>query len=107
MHAARGMLRAMEGNRRAAEADIADAIRLGKNFGHFHHTAYSIGAIYSVLGDYDKAQRWIEMAANDGFPNYRMFENDPHLKGARTSPKFRAYLAKLRAEWQNVNGDIE
>ncbi|MBL8210154.1 MAG: protein kinase [Bryobacterales bacterium] len=105
LHAARAMLRALAGNRRGAEADIAEAIRIGKNFGHFHHTAYSVGAVYSVLGDYDKALRFIEQGAANGFPNYTFFENDPHLKGARTSPKFRELLARLRREWEHIPGE--
>ena len=41
---------------------------LGKGFGHFHHTALTIGEVYSVLGDLDRAQEWVEKASNDGFP---------------------------------------
>jgi serine/threonine protein kinase len=55
MHAARGMVRIKRGDRQGAEADIADAIRLGRSFLHFHHTAYSIGAIYATMGNYDEA----------------------------------------------------
>src|SRR5205823_1023603 len=83
LHAARAMLRSKRGDRKGAEADIAEAIRVGKNFIHFHHTAYSIGAIYATLGEFDKAQEWIENAANDGFPNYVFFETDVHLARLR------------------------
>jgi hypothetical protein len=97
----------MAGNRTAAEFDISEAVRVGTGFGHFHHTAYSIGAAYSVMGDYRKAQLWIEKAANDGFPNYTLFEKDPHLAGARTTPSFRAFLAKLRQDWEHIPGEPE
>jgi serine/threonine-protein kinase len=107
LHAARAMLHAMAGNRTAAEFDISEAVRVGTGFGHFHHTAYSIGAAYSVMGDYRKAQLWIEKAANDGFPNYALFEKDPHLAGARTTPSFRAFLAKLRQDWEHIPGEPE
>lgn len=40
LHACRAMIRAKNGDRAGAEADIAEAIRVGRNFGHFHHTAY-------------------------------------------------------------------
>ncbi len=59
MHAARGMLRSKRGDRKGAEADIAEATRLGKDFTHFHHTAYTIGAIYATLGKFDEAQEII------------------------------------------------
>jgi serine/threonine protein kinase/TolB-like protein/Tfp pilus assembly protein PilF len=106
LHGARAMLRAKMGDRKGAEADIAEAIRVGKNFGHFHHTAYSIGAVYATLGDFDKAQEWIENAANDGFPCYPLFENDPHLAHLRTVSKFQAFLKKLRQEWESVPGEL-
>ena len=107
LHSARGMLRAMAGDRSGAEADIADAIRVGKSFIHFHHTAYAIGAIYTRLGNMDRAQEWIENAANDGFPNFTYFENDPHLERLRAVPRFRTFLAKLRQEWEHLPGESD
>jgi tetratricopeptide (TPR) repeat protein len=105
IHAARAMLRAKRGDRKGAEADIAEAIRVGRKYIHFHHTAYSIGAIYSTLGEYDKAEEWIENAANDGFPNYTYFEADPHLAGLRTTTRFRSFLTRLRQEWEHIPGE--
>lgn len=107
IYAARGMIRARKGDRKGAEADIATAIRVGKGFGHFHHTAYSIGAIYSVLGNLDKAQEWIENAANDGFPCYPLFENDPNLERVRAVPKYQAFVAKLRQQYEHIPGETE
>jgi hypothetical protein len=51
LYGARAMVRAKSGDRPGAEADITTAIHVGKVYGHFHHTAYSIAAVYSVLGD--------------------------------------------------------
>jgi tetratricopeptide (TPR) repeat protein len=107
LHAARAMVRAKRGDRAGVEADIAEAIRVGKNFIHFHHTAYAIGAIYATLGDFDKAQEWIENAANDGFPNYSYFETDVQLNRLREVPRFRAFLTKLRADWEHIPGEPE
>lgn len=101
------MIRAKSGDRKGAEADISTAIRLGKGYGHFHHTAYSIAAVYSVLGDLDKAQEWIENAANDGFPCYTLFEADPNLQHLRRTPRFRSFIAKLRREYEHIPGELE
>src|SRR5262249_46477590 len=60
MRGVRAMLRAKLGNRQGAEADVTAAVRIGKNGGEFHHTMYYIAAVYSVLGDLEKAQMWIE-----------------------------------------------
>ena len=107
LHGARGLMRAKSGDRRGAEADIVEAIRSGKGFYHFHHTAYSIGAIYCVLGDLEKAQQWIENAAADGFPCYALFESDPHLAPLRATARFQSFLAKLRLEWEHISGEPE
>ena len=107
MHAARAMVRIKRGDRQGAEADIAEAIRLGKSFLHFHHTAYSIGAIYATMGRYDEAQEWIERAANDGFPNYTFFETDVHLAPLREIPRFQSFLSRLRREWERIPGEEE
>jgi len=107
LYGARAMVRAKSRDRRGAEADIATAIHVGKGFGHFHHTAYSIAAVYSVLGDLDKAQEWIENAANDGFPCYTLFAADPNLQQLRATPRFQAFIAKLRREYENIPGETE
>jgi tetratricopeptide (TPR) repeat protein len=105
LHAARSMVRAKRGDRSGAEGDVAEAVRVGRKFVHFHHTAYSIGAVYATLGDFDKAQEWIENAANNGFPNYTFFEADLHLERLRAVPRFRAFLTKLRQEWARIPGE--
>jgi TolB-like protein len=104
VHAARAMLRARRGDRRGAEADIGVAGQ-AKGFGHFHHTAYAIGAVYATLGQLDEAQEWIEVAARTGFPNYAMFETDPNLGPLRGRPRFQAFLAGLRREWERIPGE--
>jgi len=107
LYGARAMVRAKSGDRHGAEADIATAIHVGKGFGHFHHTAYSVAAVYSVLGDLDKAQEWIENAANDGFPCYTLFEADPNLQRLRATPRFQAFAAKLRREYEHIPEETE
>jgi tetratricopeptide (TPR) repeat protein len=107
LYGARAMVRAKSGDRRGAEADITTAIQVGKGYGHFHHTAYSIAAVYSVLGDLDRAEEWIEAAANDGFPCYSLFEADPNLQRLRASPRFQAFVAKLRREYEHIPGETE
>jgi tetratricopeptide (TPR) repeat protein len=105
IHATRALLRAKSGDRRGAEADIAAAIEAGKGFGHFHHTALTIGEVYAVLGELDRAQDWVEKAANDGFPCYSFFEVDPHLEPLRATDRFRRFIGQLRAEWQHIEGE--
>jgi len=89
------MLRVKRGDRRGALADIDEAIARGRGFIHFHHTAYSIGAVYAQLGDFTRAQQWIEQAAAAGFPCAL-------LAGLRETAAFRPFLVRLRQEWQRL-----
>jgi TolB-like protein/tetratricopeptide (TPR) repeat protein/predicted Ser/Thr protein kinase len=107
IHSVRALLRAKKGDRKGAEADIAWAIRNGRGFGHFHHTAYSIGQVYSALGDLDRAEEWIENAAHEGFPCYTLFETDPFLERLRGSARFRTFLTALRKEWEHIPGEAD
>ena len=52
------------------EKSIEAAIQKGKDFGHFHHSAYAIGAAYALMHRPKKAVRWLRAAAEDGFPCY-------------------------------------
>ena len=105
IRSARALLRALTGKRKEALEDALEAERIGHSFGHFHHTAFTIGTVHAVLGDYVKAQEWLERTAAEGFPCYTLFELDPLLARLREQPRFQAFLAQLRREWQHVEGE--
>jgi serine/threonine protein kinase/Flp pilus assembly protein TadD len=96
----RAMIHAKAGRRREAEAAMARAIELGRNFGHFHHTAYNIASAYALLGDREQAIRLLEDAADNGFPCYPLFATDVQLDGLRKDPRFIALLARLERDWE-------
>jgi TolB-like protein/DNA-binding SARP family transcriptional activator len=64
----------------------------------FHHTSYHIGKAYALLGWRDEAIRWLQGAAEDGFPVYTLFARDPHLDSVRGDPRFAALLGELRRQ---------
>ena len=99
-HSVRAMMMAKAGRRNEAEAAIAKAIELGRTFGHFHHSAYNIATAYALLGERDEAIRWLQDAADDGFPCYPLFASDTQLDRLRGDPRFVALLAGLRRDWQ-------
>ena len=105
IHSARALLRALTGRRREALEDALEAERIGHSFGHFHHTAFTIGTVHAVLGDYVKAQEWLERTAAEGFPCYTLFESYPLLGRLHEQPRFQAFLAQLRREWEHVEGE--
>ena len=94
------LLAALAGEEKKAEDKSRSAIEKGKGFGHFHHIAYDIACVYSVMNKAEPAIKWLQSAADDGFPCYPMFENDPYLDNLRKDPRFIALMAKLKQQWE-------
>ena len=95
------VLAAADGRQQVAEEKIKSAIDNGKGFGHFHHTAYHIACAYAIMKKNDQAIKWLEAAAEDGFPCYPLFERDPNLDNLRRDPRFADFMAKQRQQWQH------
>jgi serine/threonine protein kinase/tetratricopeptide (TPR) repeat protein len=96
----RALLHAKAGDKRAAEEDIRRAAQLGKGFGHFHHTAYSIAEAYALLRQPGLAVQWLRRAVDDGLPCYPLLANDPNLDNLRQDLGFLALLAELKPQWE-------
>ena len=95
------LLAASMGQERVAEEKIKLAIEKGKGFGHFHHTAYHIASAYALMNKNDQAITWLEAAASDGFPCYPLFDSDPNLNNLRQDPRFIAFLANQKKQWED------
>lgn len=89
------------GEKQRAEALIQRAAEIGKGYGHFHHTAHTIATAYALMHQASPATRWLQAAAEDGFPCYPLFERDPNLDPVRTDPGFAELMAKLKAQWEH------
>jgi DNA-binding winged helix-turn-helix (wHTH) protein/TolB-like protein len=103
-----GVLTAMQaifaaaaGQRHKAVQSIGRAAEIGQGYGHFHHTAYAIASAYALLNEHEQAIRWSQRAADDGFPCYPLFDHDPNLDHLRQDPRFIAFMAKLKEQWEH------
>ena len=94
------VLSASAGQERKAEEEIKLAVERGKGFGHFHHTAYYIACAYALMNKPEQAIKWLEAAAEDGFPCYPLFETDPNLDKLRQDARFLTFLAKQKQRWE-------
>jgi protein-disulfide isomerase-like protein with CxxC motif len=99
-HAVSALLAARQGNRRVAESEIRAALAEPQGLGQFHHVTFMIACAYSVLGDVDRAQEWMERTVSEGFPCFTLFEVEPSLERWRATPKGHEFLATLRREWE-------
>jgi tetratricopeptide (TPR) repeat protein len=92
---------AKQGNWKEAQIEIKRAIEIGQGFGHFHHTAYNIASAYAIMNMPDDAMKWLQNAADDGFPCYPYFAVDPQLDKLRSDPRFIEFMEKGKAQVEN------
>jgi TolB-like protein/DNA-binding winged helix-turn-helix (wHTH) protein/tetratricopeptide (TPR) repeat protein len=95
------VLAASSGQNAVAEEKIQSAIKKGKGFGHFHHTAYHIACAYALMNKPEEAVHWLTVASEDGFPCYPLFENDANLDNIRQDGRFITFMTNLRSQWEH------
>jgi eukaryotic-like serine/threonine-protein kinase len=87
---------AFRGDRTGAERLVGEVIGNGYMD---HHVAYSLGAAYAQLGRFEEARTWLDRAVTSGFPCYPWYVSDPLLEPFRRDASGRAFLERLRAQW--------
>jgi DNA-binding winged helix-turn-helix (wHTH) protein/Flp pilus assembly protein TadD len=97
----KALILAKRGSRKEAQDAISRCAGMGKGFGHFHHTAYNIGCAYAALGESEPAVKWLEAAADDGFPCYSYFAVDSNLNSLRSHPRFLGFMLALQKQWEH------
>ncbi|MGD9561797.1 MAG: winged helix-turn-helix domain-containing protein [Pyrinomonadaceae bacterium] len=103
----KALILAKEGKHDEAESMIQRAIEIGRGFGHFHHTAHNIASAYAAMKRPDEAVKWLEYAADSGFPNYPYFEIDPNLQNLKEDPGFLDFMARLRKRWEQFKAEAQ
>lgn len=92
---------ASSGERAKAEEKIKIAAEKDRDSLQFHHAAYNIGAAYALMNNPKQAVKWLQTAAEDGFPCYPVFERDPNLNNIRQDHRFIEFMAKLGNQWNH------
>ncbi|HSW30104.1 MAG TPA: BTAD domain-containing putative transcriptional regulator [Longimicrobiales bacterium] len=100
VQATRALVLASIGDAVGAERDITGATEHLYLPTHAHHSEFSIGSTYAVLGRSDEAIHWLRRAADDGWPCYPRYAGDPLLKELRTDARFIVFLDELRCTWE-------
>ena len=49
----------------------------------------------------NQALRFLQMAADGGFPCYPLFETDPNLNTLRKDPRFVQSMTELHSQWEH------
>jgi TolB-like protein/DNA-binding winged helix-turn-helix (wHTH) protein/tetratricopeptide (TPR) repeat protein len=98
--AMQALLAAEVGDTRKAEAKVREALAKGRGFQHFHHIAYAVASAYALLNRPEPALRYLQMAADDGFPCYPLFEHDSNLENLRKNPQFISFMREQEKQWE-------
>jgi len=92
---------------RQAQESIRLAMRArGKGFIHYHHTAYNIAVAYSLLHNPTAAVKWLQIAANDGFPCYPLMARDSAFDSLRKDPLFIDFMERLKKRWERYEKEM-
>jgi serine/threonine protein kinase/Flp pilus assembly protein TadD len=102
----KAMMLAKAGKQREAEAAIQHAIDIGRGYIHFHHTSYNIASAYALMNQPEPAMKWLQVTAEEGFPNYPLFEGDANLDNLRKDPRFIAFMANQKQQWEHYNATL-
>jgi len=102
----KAMMLAKTGKRREAEDAIQRAINIGRGYAHFHHTSYNIASAYALMNEPQQAMKWLEVTADEGFPNYPLFEQDAQLDNLRKDSQFIAFMARQKQQWERFSATL-
>ncbi len=90
------ILLAKKGDKAGALKKIDLCEKANSNFGHFHHVAFNLAEAYALLGDYEKSVKKLTWAADNGFPNYSYFRDDPYLIPLHQFAPYKELMNKLK-----------
>ena len=102
----KAMMLAKSGKQHEAEDTIQRAINMGRGYAHFHHTSYNIASAYALMKEPEQAMKWLRVTADEGFPNYPLFEQDAQLDNLRKDPQFIAFMAQQKQQWEHFTATL-
>ena len=50
--------------------------------------------------------KWLQVTADEGFPNYPLFEGDAQLDSLRKDPRFIAFMAQQKQQWEQFSATL-
>lgn len=102
----KAMMLAKAGKQHEAEVAIQHAVEIGRGFIHFHHTSYNIASAFALMHQPAPALKWLQVTAEEGFPNYPLFEGDANLDNLRKDPGFVSFMEKLKQQWEGYQATL-
>jgi tetratricopeptide (TPR) repeat protein len=91
---------AKKGDKTGALEKIAFCEKGNLNKGHSHHVVYNLAEAYALLGDSEKSVNKLTWAAENGYPNYPYYRDDPLLISLHQFSPYNELLKKLKIKWE-------
>ena len=102
----KAMMLANSGKNSEAEDTIQHAIEIGRGYAHFHHTSYNIASAYALMNEPEQAMKWLQVTADEGFPNYPLFASDAQLDNLKKDPRFTAFMTQQKQQWERFSATL-
>ena len=67
---------------------------------------YALANIYAILGNRDEALKWLKIAIDKGWMDYRRLIIDPYFNDLRSDTTFRAYLDEMKIKVRHMRDSI-
>ena len=100
INSAMAILLAKKGDRTGALERIEYCEKNNLNTGHSHHAVYNLAVAYGLLDSLQKSVDKLTWVAENGFPNYTFFRDDPLLISLHQFLPYNELLKKLKVSWE-------
>jgi tetratricopeptide (TPR) repeat protein len=100
LNSALAIFLAKNGDRTDAFKSIEFCEKSNLNTGHFHHAVYNIAVAHALLGNFQESVDKLSWVAENGFPNYSVFRDDPLLKPLQNFGPYNDLLRKLKTGYE-------
>jgi tetratricopeptide (TPR) repeat protein len=100
INSAYAILLAKNGDKAGALNKIGYCESKNLNFGHSHHAVYNLAVAEALLGNYQESVNKLTWVAENGFPNYTFFRDDPLLISLHKYAPYNELLKKLKISWE-------
>jgi tetratricopeptide (TPR) repeat protein len=102
----KAMMLAKAGKKSEADSTIRRAIEIGRGYAHFHHTSYNIASAYALMHEPEQAMKWLQVTADEGFPNYPLFQGDAQLDNLKKDAQFIVFMAQQKQQWEHFSATL-
>lgn len=90
------VLLAKKGDKTGAFKEIELCEKSNFNASHLHHAVYNLAEAYALLGNYQESVEKLVWVADNGWPNYVCFRDDPLLISLHQFPPYIELMKKLK-----------